>query len=204
MADEPRHSAPNWASEPTPARRVVARVGTPLGVAGPVSALPDAALIAPLGVRAPKLLFDLQRGTGLVRVQAWLEVGEALVQAARFDRAKVAWERGLVAIETAPEARPLAATLYWRLGQLGEGTQAFVDAAYWYERAADAFRREGASADEATARMALGRVAFNASGGGEARQHVRAMPSRQRVRRAPMARRCSARRSRWRVKSRSI
>lgn len=163
---------PNWSVEPTPARRV-ARLGAPLAVAGPLSSMPDAALIAPLGMRSPKFLFDLQRGTGLVRAQTWLEVGEALIQVGRYDRSKVAWERGLVAIETAPEARPLAATFYWRLGQLGEGTQELTDAAYWYERAADAFRREGASADEATARMALGRVAFNASGGGEARQHVR-------------------------------
>jgi len=153
-------------------RRPVAMLGAPIVVA-PGGPLPDAALIAPLGLRAPGYLFALQQPAAAARIAAWVEVGDALGAIGRWDRARTAWERGVALAESKWELRSLAPTFHWRLGQLCEGLREMADAAHWYERAADAFRKEQALGDEAMARMALARVVYHARGGGEARQHSR-------------------------------
>jgi|GEM_PF-1543072 len=171
---QPWDSTPKQAGRsPAGGRRPVGVLGAPL-VTTPSGPLPDAALIAPIGMRGPAYLFALQQAEGLpARIAVWVEIGDALGTAGRWDRARMAWERGLALAESTQGTRSLAATFYWRLGQLGEGQRALGDAAHWYERAADAFRREGALGDEAMARMALARIIYHERGGGEARQHTR-------------------------------
>lgn len=160
-----------WRDPRAAARRPVAVIGPPIVVPG--GPIPDAALIAPLGMRGPSFLFALQQAEGPARIAVWIEIGDALGQVGRWDRARMAWERGLALAEATPETRSLASNFYWRLGQLCEGTGEPAEAGHWYERAADAFRKEGALADEAMARMALARAVYHARGGGEARQHAR-------------------------------
>ncbi len=159
-----------WRDPRVAARRPVGVIGAPIVASGPVS---DAALVAPIGMRGPGYLFALQQAEGAARIAVWVEIGDALGQVGRWDRARIAWERGLTLAEASPETRNLASTFYWRLGQLCEGTAELTEAGHWYERAADSFRKEGALADEAMARMALARVVYHARGGGEARQHAR-------------------------------
>ncbi|MBL8788474.1 MAG: hypothetical protein JNJ59_26505 [Deltaproteobacteria bacterium] len=137
----------------------------------------DAALLAPLGLRGPGFLAALEAaraaGDAGRELRTWLEVGDALGAVGRWDRAKVAWMRGLDVAEGSARTRSEASSFHWRMGQLSEGTRELGEAAAWYERAAETFRREGASADEAVARMALARVVFHGSGAGLAKVAAR-------------------------------
>lgn len=154
-----------------------ARKRRPVAVIGPPrqtpSGLTDAALVSTLRVRGVSYMQALQQADERRRVALWGEIGDALALAGRLDRARMAWERGLAVAQGRQALRAEVSSIYWRLGQLCEGTRQLDEAMSWYERAADAFRRGGALADEATARMALARAAYHLSGGGEARRHVR-------------------------------
>lgn len=138
-----------------------------------VGAASDGALVAPLGLRGPGYLHALERADARGRVALWQEIGDALGNLGRWDRARAAWERGRSLADSSPALRSLAASLYWRLGQLGEGMRELAEALGAYERAADIFGREGAHADEARARMAMARVVFHERGAGEAWRHAR-------------------------------
>lgn len=145
-------------------------LGAPMSIGGKLS---DAALVAPLGLRAPGFIHALNHAEPAARIPVWLDIGDALLAAGRWDRAVLAWERGLALAEATTATRAQASSFYWRLGQTAEGTGQLADALRWYDLAAEAFRRDQSAADEAVARMAMTRIAFHASGAGEARQHAR-------------------------------
>jgi len=141
------------------------------GLSAPTS---DAALVVPLGLRGPAYLHALEHADEAGRVALWQEIGDALGNLGRWDRARAAWERGRLVAEALPGLRGQAASLCWRLGHLSEGLRELPEALAFYERAADVFAREGAQADEARARMAMARVCFHDRGAGEAWGHARA------------------------------
>ena len=133
----------------------------------------DAAILASLGVRGLTYLAQLQAAGEAQKIALWLDIGDALGAGGRWDRARLAWERGRSLAEASRGGRGQAVSFYWRLGQLAEGQHQLAEAATWYERAADAFARDEAPSDEAVARMALARIAFHLSGAGHAAQAAR-------------------------------
>lgn len=132
------------------------------------------AILAPLGLRGPLYLHALERAAGDPKRlgELWLEIGDALIAQQRVDKARFAWLAGLGVVEGSP-SRSQASTFYWRLAQVAEAVRELGDAISWYDKAADAFAREGALADEAVARMSVARVTLHLHGAGLARQVAR-------------------------------
>lgn len=133
-------------------------------------------LLLPLGLRAAGYELAIAeaeaRGDGRALAEAWLAAGDALATIGRPERAVSVWEEAVGAALTGANRR-VVPSIYWRLGQVTEGLGRLEAAVGWYERAADVFHREGEGADEAIARMALGRARFFLLGAGDARASAR-------------------------------
>lgn len=135
-------------------------------------------VLAPLGWRAMELKEAIEQAEASedwpAALHWWTDAGDSLANAGRAEQAAEAWRRGVAAAERVGNAaRRQVSSLYWRLGQVAEATRALTDAEGWYERAADAFHSDQATADEAVARMALARVRFHQQGGGLAASSAR-------------------------------